>query len=133
METIVPLSHAMVLYHLSCLSLFTGIVGLSYGKPVLGSGVLIGSVLAQNYWRYPTYGWRRTLDIAWVQLLILTHLWYVWATPVSPFYGMIQGLGVVFYGASWYYQQKNLECNATLCHAMVHVCANGSLLLYYLN
>lgn len=130
METIVPLSHALVLYHISRLSIITGVVGISYGKPVLGTGVLIGSALAQNYWRYPIYGWRRTLDIAWVQLLIWSHLWYVWPMPM---YVAIQAMGVAFYGVSWYYQKKGMFWTSTMYHGLIHLCANGSLLLYYLN
>ena len=120
--------HAILLYHLSFMGFLTGLVGIHNDKPYLGLTTCVCSVFAQNYWIDPQYGLRRNMDIACVQLAMWLHLWYAY----SPLYITIQGLGVAFYGISWYYQKRDALWRATLCHAMVHVCANGSIMMYYL-
>jgi len=124
---------ARVLFYLSSLGFFTGLVGYFYEKPVLGISVCIGSLFAMNYWRNPVYGWRRSLDMMWVQYLIWLHLYYVLKSPVKQTYFLIQCQGVVFYCVSWYYLKLNKLWMSTICHGGVHLCANISLLLFYMS
>jgi hypothetical protein len=124
-------SQAKLLYYLSALGLLTGTAGIVNGKFGLGAGVCVGSYFAQNYWRDPQYGWRRNVDMAWLQVLIWSHLWYVSQSQVLVPYLEIQSLGVLFYALSWYHLKKGELWHATVYHGAVHLCANGSLLLYY--
>ena len=130
---VLPLDQVKVLYDLSKLGLLTGTIGILCGFPGLGTGVCIGSVFAQLYWADPVYGWRRTLDMAWVQLLIWSHLWAVWGTPAHAIYLAIQALGVAFYAGSWVLQTSGWTRTSIGCHAAVHLCANLSLLFFYLS
>ena len=54
---------ANILFYLSWLSFVTGTTGIYYEKPILGLLVWIGSIFAINYWKNPTYGWRRKIFI----------------------------------------------------------------------
>jgi hypothetical protein len=123
---------ANVLFYLSWLSFVTGATGLYYGKPILGLLVWIGSIFAINYWKNPVYGWRRKIDMLWVQMLIYLHIYYVWNSQVRLTYFLIQLNGVCFYCISWYYHKRNYLWTSTLCHAVVHLSANGSLLVFYI-
>ena len=124
---------AYPLYYLSWVGMPTGIIGIIYQKPILGSCVCIGSLLAQNYWRNPTYGFRRNIDIIWIQFLIWLHLWYIWNTHIRTIYCAIQLSGVFCYCYSWHQQKyKNIE-KAIFYHGLVHICANVSLLIFYLH
>jgi hypothetical protein len=127
---VIPFEHAQFLYWISWIGLPVGIVGIYYGNYFLGTGVCIGSFLAQTYWSDPKYDWIRILDISWIQVLIWTHLWWVWASPVRLVYCIIQIMGALFYVVSWCYMQDDLLIS-TICHAMVHICANISLLVFY--
>jgi hypothetical protein len=123
---------ANVLFYLSWLSFVTGATGIYYGKPILGLLVWIGSIFAINYWKNPVYGWRRKIDMLWVQMLIYLHIYYVWNSQVRLTYFLIQLNGVCFYCISWYYHKQNYLWTSTLCHAVVNLSANGSLLVFYI-
>ena len=127
---VLPLEQAAVLVEFSKLGLFSGTVGILCGFPFLGGGVCLGSLIAQTYWSNPVYGWMRTLDMSWIQVLIWSHLSAVWGTPAFPVYAVIQLLGVLLYWLSWVYHSVPWV-NAYL-HAGVHLCANVSLLFFYL-
>jgi len=129
--TIATQAQAKFLYYLSEIGLITGIAGILNGKIGLGAGVCIGSYLAQNYWRDPQYDWRRVIDMAWLQVLIWSHLWYVRQSHVVIPYIGIQSLGVLCYIAGWQHLKRGNLWRATLYHGAVHLCANGSLMLYY--
>jgi len=136
MAAVVPRAQALLMYHLSWIGFFTGLVGCYSDKIGLGLGTCVGSLIAQNYWRDPVYGWRRNLDIVWIQLLIWTHAWHVLRSDNSPVmlqYVVIQMLGALLYAASWQCQRRGVIWAATFAHGAVHLCANGSLLIYYLN
>ena len=123
---------ANVLFYLSWLSFVTGATGLYYGKPILGLLVWIGSIFAINYWKNPVYGWRRNIDMLWGQMLIYLHIYYVWNSQVRLTYFLIQLNGGCFYCISWYYHKRNYLWTSTLCHAVVNLSANGSLLVFYI-
>lgn len=128
---LVPREQATLLVYLSWLGFITGLVGIAYGWKWYGLAVCVGSVLAQMYWSDPTYSWRRTLDITWVQGLIWLHLIAAWSSSVFWPYMVIQLTGVVAYALSWLFLKQGRTWPSTLAHATVHLCANGSLLLLY--
>ena len=111
--------------------MFTGLVGIWNGWRWAGAGVCVGSLIAQLYWSDPTFSWRRNLDLAWIQILIWSHVYLAWASPVFWIYAAIQAAGVAFYGASWYYVKKRKAWPGTLTHVGVHACANLSLMILY--
>ena len=126
---------ARFLWLLSWWGLATGAVGLWSGRWAWhGAGVIVGSVFARAYWRRPVRGWRRTVDMTWVQLLIWTHLWSVlWGEPadvIVPYVGT-QMAGAAAYGVSWWFLDRGWMWSAALCHAAVHAAANLSLLFLY--
>jgi len=123
---------ANILFYLSWLGFLTGSIGIFNEKQILGVLVLVGAIFAMNYWKNPQYGWRRTIDMAWIQLLIYLHIYYVWNSQVRNTYFLLQLQGVGFYCISWYYHKKNNLWVSTLCHAGVHLCANGSLIIFYI-
>ena len=125
---------ARFLWFLSWWGLATGTVGIWNGWVFCGSGVVIGSFFARAYWRNPVYSWRRTLDIAWVQLLIWSHAVAVWRwapTWVATVYLATQLAGAGMYGVSWWFTQRQRLLAATACHATVHAAANLSLIFLY--
>jgi hypothetical protein len=83
-----------------------------------------------NYWRNPTYGLRRTVDI----LMALTNIFYnsytishhpnAWICYIS-----IKML-IISYCFSWYYHSNNNKKLGTFYHSMVHLFGNfGNFLI----
>jgi hypothetical protein len=109
----------------------TGLLGISHGKTLGGVGVLIGAVFAANYWKRPTFGWRRTLDMIWVQILLWPHLYYGWWSTARHAYYGISAAGAVFYGISWMFMRIGLTREAMIAHMLLTACANLSLTVLY--
>lgn len=130
---VIPKEDAKFLVALSKVGFGIGSIGILCGRPWLGMGVCIGSLIAQWYWSNPTYGYRRNIDLAWIQLLIWTHLWAVWGTPIFFQYVFVQVLGVVSYILSWILQKQNLTLYSVYFHGGVHLCSHISLLIFYLH
>lgn len=128
-----PPEQARILRWLSLFGLISGAVGIYKGYAWLGSSVCIGSIFAHLYWSHPTYSWRRTLDILWVQLLIWSHLWFAIGSPVFFLYCCIQLAGTLAYVVSWYLLQIGESWASIAAHAVMHCCANGSMLVLYLS
>jgi hypothetical protein len=129
---LVPADHAFVLYTLSCGAMLTAAVGFLTGNKYLAWGTFFGSIVAQKYWSEPRYSWIRSLDIACVLSLMVTHWWAAWVSPIAPLFYTLQTLGAALYGLSWHFALKRNVVAATLAHAAVHVLANTSLVLLYL-
>ena len=110
----------------------TGIIGMYYGYRWLGLCTTIGAILGQLYWHNPTYSWRRTIDMAWAQLLLWGHLWVAVESPIFFTYGIIQILGIASYFVGWYFTKRgNSSWIATFFHILLHIAANASFLLLY--
>jgi hypothetical protein len=130
---VLPYEQAQFLYKISFLGRYTGLIGIVNGYWGLGTGVWIGSYLAEAYWKHPTYGFLRTLDITWVQLLLWTHLNAAYATDVFVPYVLIQLAGVGAYAISWHYHKEGDYWKGAYAHACVHGCSHLSVLLLYLS
>lgn len=109
----------------------TGLLGISHGKTLAGTGVLIGSAIAATYWSNPTFGLRRTIDMTWVQILLWPHLFYAWWSPVCATYYGISALGALAYAASWVLMRRGDTRGAMYAHMLLTACANLSLTVLY--
>jgi hypothetical protein len=86
------------------------------------------------YWRHPTYGFRRNLDMIVVPTGIIYHIYRAWYTHVWLQFYLFLGFGLSFYPLSCYlhWKQKDIEM-ATLSHAMVHIIPNSAVIFLYLS
>lgn len=129
---IAPRDQAEVLYWLSWWGALTGIIGIFRGWRWTGAAVCIGSLFAQMYWTVPKDGWQRALDMGWIQVLIWSHLWLAWQSPIFWIYVLIQAIGVGFYFLSWWFIKIQSSWAATITHGAVHACANISVAALYI-
>lgn len=130
-DCLTPPQQAKIIYRVSWLSAVTGIVGIYYGYRWLGFFTIIGSIIAQLYWSNPTYSFRRTIDMISVQVLLWSHMWFAFGTPIFILYAAIQLLGALAYAVSWILDKQGSIWAATFSHVVVHICTNISLLLLY--
>ncbi len=123
--------HCGIIQGMSWWAVGTGLLGISHGHVAMGSGVLIGSGIAYAYWWRPTYGWRRRLDMTWVQILLWWHLYAALDSPVKGAYYAISAVGAVCYGLSWWAANHGWQRTSTAMHMLLTACANLSLTVLY--
>ena len=133
MSTIPIHSHeeSRIIQGMSWWAVGTGLLGISHGKTLAGTGVLIGSAIAATYWSNPTFGMRRTIDMTWVQILLWPHLFYAWWSPVRSIYYGISVAGAAAYAASWVLMRRGDTRGAMIAHMILTACANLSLTVLY--
>ncbi len=132
---VVPQKHAKRLFATSFITVvsiwFSAVAGL-YDLTAVASAILATSV---NYWRCPTYGWRRTIDIYTVSL----GLGYQLVTLVRPApaevqltYAAFLSMGVLCYFMARHSHLRRNDTNlSTMWHAGLHLSANvGNVYLY---
>ena len=113
---------------LSMLSCSYAIYQGHYDLAIVPGGVFMTSI---NYWRLPTYGWRRNLDMTYVcGALIYQSIRAYKMTTAAPYYHLM-GIASLLYPMSIYLYKKKCYWWSTYVHCMVHIVANmGNLVLY---
>ncbi len=131
-ELIVPADHARVLYYVSHAGIATSAVAYSYGHVYLGSvvAVCVGTSLA--YWKRPTYGLRRNIDIVCVQVSLWSHTYNAHSSTYIVLYYAVISVGILAFFASWHAMNHKNPWLSTYLHALVHICAHLSSLCVYL-
>jgi len=92
-----------------------------------------------NYWRAPTDGFRRRMDITCVGAIFLTQLFLL--LPMAPPRARVAYLAVAFTGIGSYFLGRRFSFTAegeepnhltgTVCHILLHFFANvGNIILY---
>lgn len=127
-----PPEQSRVVQAMSWWAVGTGILGISHGKVMFGSGVLIGAGIAAVYWAAPTYGWRRRLDMGWVQVLLWSHMWAGLQSSARVAYFAVVALGAVSYLASWSMMNRGDTWAAIFLHMALTACANISSSILYM-
>ncbi len=84
-----------------------------------------------NYWRHPTIGWRRTLDMITVQCsLAFICIAAFNATYAGRFYLLIVLAGSC-YPISYFFDERGEQYMATLMHSYIHIIANLALVILF--
>ena len=128
-----PPEQSRIIQAMSWWGFGTGILGITHGKAPMGVCVMIGSGIASMYWAKPTYGFRRRLDMAWVQFLMWWHLIAGFYSPARATYYTITGLGVASYIISWGLMLRGYTWAAIYMHMLLTACANLSVTVLYTN
>lgn len=91
--------------------------------------VLLTSLL---YWRKPTYGYRRTIDMTTVFSVFLYYMYRSFYIQKPYGYYLFTGLSIYSYYISWCKYDNNKKESAYY-HALIHVFANIANLLLSAN
>ena len=122
--------YSSILYKTSFLFGLNSIYGLyqMVNNKLTFNNVLITNTLlfitSINYWRNPTYGFRRKIDIT----MSLTNIFYNSYTishhPNAWICYVLIKMLMISYGISWYYHSNNNQKLGTYYHGMVHLIGN---------
>jgi hypothetical protein len=113
---------------LSLLSCSYAIYQGHYDLALVPGGVFMTSI---NYWRLPTYGWRRNLDMTYVCSSLIYQNIRAYSMPNAAPYYQFMCLGLLMYPTSIYLYKKKRYWWSTYVHCMVHIVANISNAVLY--
>lgn len=122
---VVAQEYATKIYRVSFLSLLPTILSFHYGKYDVMLVPLTVFVTSINYWRKPTYGWRRNMDIGAVLSGICFQVYRVLECHNKHVVLAFMFSGACSYGMSWVFSKQ--PSLSTYLHCGVHVCANTAL------
>ena len=132
MDTILSPDQYAVLWWSSWQPLFAGSYAAYRGHYGFAALCYLVTLTSLNYWRYPTLvTWRRTMDIACVQIALWYHIISAYSMANAVPYYITTGMGMVFFVAGVKAHTWGYPWPSTLCHVMVHVLGNGGNLFLY--
>ena len=127
---VVAQEHATKIYRVSFLSLLPTYLSFCNGKYDVMWVPLTVFATSINYWRKPTYGWRRNMDIGAVLSGACFQVCRVSECQNRPVVLAFLFSGACSYGMSWVFSQQ--PSLSTYLHCGVHVCANIALIFLIL-
>ena len=132
-DCVIKYEHYSYIYRISFICFFTSIYALHsecYELAAVPGGVFLTSV---NYWRRPTYGWRRNLDMGYVICAVIYQNYraYYMTSSMVWWYYFFMFLGVVCYPVGVYLYKKNDLLGSTYVHCLLHLAANVANVLLY--
>ena len=130
-EPIISPDNARTMCYISFLFAFTAIYAIARGHYYYALIPIIMLISSLNYWRHPTIGWRRTLDIFIVCAFVLIICTVAINNIHGPLYFLIFFTGVICYFISYYFYINNDHDRSTFMHGVLHIFANMGLILLY--
>uniref|UniRef100_A0A6C0JZG6 Uncharacterized protein n=1 Tax=viral metagenome TaxID=1070528 RepID=A0A6C0JZG6_9ZZZZ len=85
-----------------------------------------GSVLCTSllYWKNPTLGLRRNIDMMVVNSVFVYHSYMAIGNNYAYEHYFFTWFGILCYGLSWYFQHKNNVFICTIMHILLHIFSN---------
>lgn len=130
-EVIVPRSHANYMCIISNMSLISGTYAIQRGHPIVAIGPLGVWINSINYWRNPSYGIRRNIDISWVAFALIIQTIKLTHSNHYYYYACIMCPSLLFYPIGWVLYMNKYFWLATIAHSMLHVFPNMANIVLY--
>jgi hypothetical protein len=131
MECILYPDQYKLIYNVSFLALGTFCYAVHNGHydfAICSCSVFFTSI---NYWRKPTYDWRRYIDMACVKIAFIYHLYRAYHSRHMVVYYVLTGIATGFYPLGIYYYKKQRYWSSTYAHCMLHITGNIANLILY--
>jgi hypothetical protein len=122
---VVPQEHGYYMCIMGFLFLISGIYALKNKQYGFATGPLGVFVTSINYWRKPTYGLRRNIDMCWCLIALFGALQYSYISiHGSTWRYIMSGSLLLFYPLGWILYTYEYFWLATIVHSMLHVFPN---------
>ena len=129
---IVPHDHGYYMCIMASIYFLSGIYALKIYNYMYATGSFGVWLTSVNYWRNPTYGIRRNIDIFWCLFSIAVSLQYSYISIYGQIWRYIMTWSLLlFYPLSWYLYKKKYLWSATISHSMLHIFPNLANVLLY--
>jgi len=88
--------------------------------------ITAGSVLCTSilYWKNPTLGLRRNIDMTVVRIVLVYHSYSAIGTTYAFEHYVFTWFSILCYGLSCYFYYKNCLFASTILHALLHLFSN---------
>ena len=121
-DLIVPIKYASLIKKCSSAMLIPICVSLYRRHYDLSSSYAMLMMTSINYWRKPTKGWRRNIDISCVCLSASYHLYRARTSSMPLIYYSLSLFGASFYPLSYYCQNVKKGIYFHIClHLIAHI------------
>ena len=125
--------HHKYLVATSHLSLLSAIYGYKHRNQlwIIPAGVYFNSV---NYWRNPTMGWRRNIDIIYALHGLVYTCAVAYQLPVFlTWYFILTFISILAYPISNFFYWRKQYVMSTFIHSLIHILANIANIVLYKN
>ena len=131
METILPYNQYILIYRFSFITFFTFLYAL-YMKLYIIS-IFTGSIFLTsiNYWKKPTYSYRRTLDIVVVTTTISCQHYLAYNSQYQEIYYFLFLIAKILYLLGKYYYNKKEYLISTYLHISFQAISNFATIILY--
>lgn len=123
-DLIVPQDHGYYMCIIASIGLLSGIYALKTGNYGFATGPLGVFVTSINYWRKPTYGLRRNIDICFCLFALVVALQYSFISIHGSIWRYIIAGSLLYYPLGWILYTYEYFWLATIVHSMLHVFPN---------
>ena len=130
-KMLVPIEHGYYICIMSTLFFLSGIYAVKRGLFISSIGPLVVFINSINYWRRPTYGLRRNIDICWCLFALIIQMYNSHLSIYYFMYRCIMLCSLLFYPLGWILYKKKYFWFATIAHSMIHVGANVANVVLY--
>jgi hypothetical protein len=124
LQLIVPYKHGYYMCIISFLNLLSGIYSLQKSAPDFFTIYLTGFITSINYWRHPTYGFRRNVDMSFVVLAFIYSLFKCIMINKLKSYFITSIIVSFMYSFSKFCYNNNYIWTSTIIHSLIHVSVN---------
>lgn len=116
---------ALIIRNASWLSLIgSSIQWFYYNTRGLSIGTFSVFLTSQLYWKKPTYGCRRTMDMSVVFLVFLYYMYSSFHVENPHLYYVFTGTSICCYYVGWKEYNKGYTKRAAYIHSLIHLFAN---------
>ena len=130
-DLVLDTQYSIIIYKVCYLLPITSFYGILLKKYDLATVLFCGFLTSINYWRNPTFGIRRKMDMSAIPIGLLYHGLRAYKSQYEFIYYGLNSIGVLFYPASWYYYKKKRYLASTYLHCIVHLFCNASFMILY--
>ena len=130
--TILERPQYILIYRVSWLILASALYAFYREHYRLAFSTLCIFLTSINYWRYPTYSWRRDLDMMVVKYGLAFQWFMAFNSENAYLYYFVSTVAMLCYKIGCYYHDNKQYWPSTYWHMMLHILANlANIILYY--
>ena len=130
-ELVLPPQYSNLIYKVCYLLPITFLYGFYQQKYDLAAILFCGFLTSINYWRNPTFGLRRKIDMTAIPVGLIYHAIRAYKSPHYFAYYALNLMCVLLYPTGCYFYNKKYYWVSTYLHCMVHIFGNASFLVLY--
>ena len=121
---VVPLEQGYYMCIISVLNLLSGIYSFKKSAIDFATIYLSGFITSINYWRKPTYGFRRNVDMSFVAMAFMYLLFKCIMINKFKSYFITSGIVSFLFSFSRICYNNNYIWTSTIIHSLIHVAVN---------